>query len=227
MPISAALSRSRMLAAVVARNPSWQYTRLGLDGSITCLFGSRSSSGREIAPGRWPLNHSARLSDVDKLDRRIGLKHLSNVLAPLDRDAGKLQALLAPLIFVRETISEDVPKTHSRQAVVGFPSAVCILRNQNQLLRRIDDDCSPTREVPHQANLDRSSNMNVRKLLRGSRIEQKSTVTPFPRQLSSRYHLKYRRQWDALLSAMAQSTAILDHRSRSKRSTLGRSTSLS
>src|SRR5215467_11758098 len=129
-------------------------------------------------------------SDVDKLDRRIGLKHLSNVLAPLDRDAGKLQALPAPLIFVRETISEDVPKTHSRQAVVGFPSAVCILRNQNQLLRRIDDDCSPTREVPHQANLDRSSNMNVRKLLRGSRIEQKSTVTPFPRQLSSRYHFE-------------------------------------
>src|SRR5215469_4424960 len=83
MPMSLELSRRRMLAAVVARNPSWQYTRLGFDGSMRCLLDSRSSNGTEIAPGRCPFNHSARLRTSTSCieDSRCKVSHISEQCA--------------------------------------------------------------------------------------------------------------------------------------------------
>jgi len=58
------------------------------------FFGSKWSSGREIARqvACQPLGAAA---NVYKLHRGIGLNRLSNLLASLDRYAGKLQSVPA------------------------------------------------------------------------------------------------------------------------------------
>jgi hypothetical protein len=42
-----------MLAAVVARNPSWRYTKLGLDGSKGRFPGKRNSGFRALGAIHW------------------------------------------------------------------------------------------------------------------------------------------------------------------------------
>jgi NAD-dependent SIR2 family protein deacetylase len=47
-----------------------------------------------------PLEPFSATTNVDELHRRIGLKDLSDIRAPLYRYAGKFDAFLPPLRFV-------------------------------------------------------------------------------------------------------------------------------
>jgi hypothetical protein len=120
-----------------------------------------------------PLGTAA---DVYKLQRGIRLKKVLNLLGPLDRDAGQFHARFAPLIRIGDRISEDVPQPNSDQSIAGFLSVACVLRNQQELLSWLDYDRSPTREVSHQTDLNRSANVKCGELLGRPGVQNQDPV---------------------------------------------------
>jgi len=151
-----------------------------------------------------------------------------DLLAPLHRDACKVQAFLAPLILVRERISDHARKTYSFQPAVGFFRMFGIFRNQKELLIWINDKRRPTGEVPHETNLNGSADVQLGKLFRGPGIQNECAPAHLLNQLSDGYEPKCKgsRQLESPLRIMAQPSGRFDH-FLSKRSTLWRSASLS
>ena len=76
-----------------------------------------------------PLGTAAH---VDKLDGGIRLKCPPNLLASLNRDAGKFQSLLTPRVFVGERVAAHVLQANSGQPVVGFSSAICAFGDEKE-----------------------------------------------------------------------------------------------
>jgi hypothetical protein len=124
-----------------------------------------------------------------------------DLLAPVHRDGGKVQAFLAPVSLVRERVSYHAPKTYSFQPVVGFFSMSDIFRNQKELLIWINDKRRPTGEVPHETDLNGSTDVQPGKLFRRPGIQNEGSPVQLLNQLSESYEPKWKgsRQLDSPL----------------------------
>jgi len=132
---------------------------------------------------QMPLQPFSAAANIDKLYRPLSLHQRAHVRAPIYRDAGEFDTLLAPLLLVCQSVTDCVLKADSRQSIGGFVSGIGILGNQKKPLDRIDKDRCPTCEIPGQTDLNRSMNVKLRELLCRPCIEDQSFPCLFLDQL--------------------------------------------
>ncbi len=71
-----------------------------------------ANKGREMAPGKCPFNHSARLRTSISCKASPASSWAGDISPPTNGEAGKPDAIMLPLCFVREGISNHLEQPH-------------------------------------------------------------------------------------------------------------------